>query len=76
MKILKGKFEVKSTPLAMDEATQATGAMRMMFQKKFFGSIEATSTVSMIGVMNKDLGSGGYVAIERITGSVDGHKVR
>jgi hypothetical protein len=69
-----GKFEVKSTPLPVDEFTQVIGAMRMIFQKTFSGALDATGTVSMMGMMNQDLGSGAYVALEKITGSLDGHK--
>jgi hypothetical protein len=71
---VKGKFEVKGAPLPVDEFTQAIGAMRMTFQKTFSGALDATGTVSMMGMMNQDLGSGAYVALEKITGSLEGHK--
>lgn len=72
MKTIKGKFEVKSTPLPLDEDLQSLGAMRMMFEKKFEGALAADGLVSMMGLMNGELGSGGYVALERVTGSVEG----
>lgn len=72
MKTIKGQFEVKSSALPMDQATVAVGAMRMMFSKTFQGGIEATSTVSMMGIMDQALGSGGYVALEKLTGKLDG----
>lgn len=34
--------------------------MRMMFEKNFTGTPAATSFVSMLGILNRDLGSGGY----------------
>lgn len=71
---IKGKFDIKSTPQPADEAINKIGGMRMTFDKLFEGSLNATSIVSMIGFMNKDLESGGYVALERVTGSIEGRK--
>lgn len=72
MKTIKGPFEVKSTPLPSDEVSQEVGAMRMRFDKRFSGAFEATGVVSMMGILSGQ--SGGYVAIEKIVGSVDGHR--
>lgn len=69
-KTIKGKFSIKSTPYPPDDAVQKIGAMKMRFDKTFDGDLQAVSLVSMIGVMNKDLNSGGYVAIERVTGKL------
>lgn len=44
----------------------------MTFEKIFDGPLSGTSVVAMIGMMNKDLGSGGYVALERFTGALNG----
>lgn len=71
---VKGKFEIKAVPLAADEALLELGAMRMNFEKRFEGKLEATSLVAMIGVMDQELGSGGYVALEKVTGRLDGHE--
>lgn len=71
-KTVKGFFEVKSKPLQADETTQAVGAMRMKFEKRFVGPLAAESLVSMMGMMNQSLGSGGYVAMEKITGVLEG----
>lgn len=46
---------------------------RAHFAKTFTGAIEATSTVEMLSVRGSDHGAG-YVAIERIRGTVDGRK--
>lgn len=72
-KVIKGKFEIKSTPLPPDEVLQSLGAMRMTFEKQFDGELKASSLVSMMGLMNKDLGSGAYVALEKVTGQLCGH---
>jgi hypothetical protein len=71
-KTVKGFFEVKSKPLPADETTQTVGAMRMKFEKRFVGPLAAESLVSMMGMMNQSLGSGGYVAMEKITGILEG----
>lgn len=71
-KTVKGKFQVKGTPQPMDELTQQLGAMRMKFDKTFEGPLNAKSVVSMIGILDKKLGSGGYVAIEKLTGVLEG----
>ncbi|HKP95292.1 MAG TPA: DUF3224 domain-containing protein [Fibrobacteria bacterium] len=72
--IVKGKFQVKGTPEPSDPTVQAIGAMRMRFDKRFEGALDAEGTVAMTGIMDRDIGSGGYVALERIAGSLDGKK--
>lgn len=71
---INGKFSLKATPEPSDEVIQTIGAMRMRFDKVFEGALDAQGTVSMIGIMNKELGSGAYIAIERIVGSLEGKK--
>jgi hypothetical protein len=73
METIKGAFAIKATPLELGDAEKRLGATRMMFEKRFSGPLDATSVVTMLGVMNKDLGSGGYVALERVEGSLGGH---
>jgi hypothetical protein len=73
-KTIEGKFEVKPTPITGDELIRSIGAMRMKFDKRFEGVLEATSVVSMMGILDQSLGSGGYVAIERVTGSIEGKR--
>jgi hypothetical protein len=70
----KGPFEISAKPLPSDETTEKVGAMRMLFEKQFKGALDATSSVAMIGMMNQELGSGAYVALEHITGTLDGRK--
>jgi hypothetical protein len=74
MEMIKGQFSIKATPLELTEAEKRLGVSRVMFEKRFSGPLAATSTVSMLGFMNKDLGSGGYVALERIEGTLNGRK--
>lgn len=63
-----GPFEVKLTP--MDGFTPEVG--RMSIEKTFHGGLEATSRGEMISVLDRSLGSGAYVALERVTGVLGG----
>jgi hypothetical protein len=63
-----GAFEVKLTP----QATDAAGLGRMSIDKQFHGDLEATSKGEMLSAMTDVQGSAGYVAIEKVTGSLKG----
>jgi Protein of unknown function (DUF3224) len=63
-----GTFEVKLTPQA--DCTADVG--RMTIDKRFIGDLEATSIGQMIAVRTAVEGSAGYVAMERVTGTLAG----
>jgi uncharacterized damage-inducible protein DinB len=67
-----GTFEVKLSPLGMDDKTEGTLLGRMSIEKQFHGELEASSRGEMLtgGTMVK--GSAGYVAIERVSGTLGG----
>lgn len=65
-----GPFEVKVTPQPPDEADAGLG--RMSLDKQFHGDLEATSKGIMLAAMSPVQGSGGYVAMERVTGTLKG----
>lgn len=67
-----GPFEVKLTPqpLAHGDAESTLG--RMSLDKQFHGDLEGTSQGEMLSAMTGTKGSAGYVAIERVTGSLNG----
>src|SRR5581483_3836303 len=44
----------------------------MSMDKKFEGELEGTSQGEMLSVLNREIGSGGYVALERVTGRLAG----
>ena len=66
MPAANGPFEVKLTP----EGTPEDG--RMSIDKQFHGDLEATSKGTMIAAMGSVKGSAGYVAIERVNGTLEG----
>lgn len=67
----EGSFEVKIAPQADDAGT---GLGRMSIQKTWHGDVEATSRGDMLTAMGAGEGSGAYVAVERVTGTVGGRK--
>jgi len=70
MKQAKGSFEVKLTP--EDDKSGEAIVGRMSIEKRFQGDIEGTSKGLMVMAGTAVQGSAGYVALEKITGSVAG----
>lgn len=66
----KGTFDVKMVPQADDTADVG----RMTLDKTFLGDLEASSIGQMIAVRTPTEGSAGYVAMERVTGTLGGKK--
>jgi Protein of unknown function (DUF3224) len=68
-----GTFEVKINPLAAYNSLDAKLA-RMSIDKEFHGQLEATSKGEMLSAGTDTKGSAGYVAIERVTGTLNGRR--
>ena len=66
-----GRFDVKVAPLAAD-STDTGGFGRMGLEKTFSGDLSGTSRGQMIAAGTAVEGSGAYVALERVTGSLHG----
>lgn len=69
----KGTFEVKTTPQQQDDAA-AGPFSRLFLDKQFHGDLEATSKGQMIAAGTAVEGSGAYVALEKVSGSIGGKK--
>jgi Protein of unknown function (DUF3224) len=69
--IVRGTFEVKVTPVAEDTA-DGVPLGRFSLDKQYQGDLAATSTGEMLTAGSIAQGSAGYVAIERVTGSLQG----
>jgi hypothetical protein len=70
---ITGPFEVKIVPQKPDNPpAQAANLGRMSIDKEFHGALEAASQGEMLSVMSETKGSGGYVALERVTGVLEG----
>jgi hypothetical protein len=67
-----GAFEVKLDPQKPDGKFEDATLGRMTIDKQFHGDLEATSKGQMLTGMTSVKGSAGYVAIERVTGTLNG----
>ena len=73
MPIISGSFEVKLSPQKPDSAQAEKAKLgRMSIAKQFHGALEANSSGEMLSVMTEVKGSAGYVAMERVSGTLDG----
>jgi hypothetical protein len=66
-----GEFEVKMTPQPADDKSGAAAVGRFTLAKLFHGDLEGTSKGEMLAVMAAE-GSAGYVAMEQVTGKLNG----
>jgi Protein of unknown function (DUF3224) len=69
-----GAFEVQVIPQPADDKTEGSTLGRMLLDKHFHGDLEASSVGQMLTGMTQVKGSGVYVAVERITGSLHGRQ--
>jgi len=69
-----GPFEVSLKPLPMDDDSAGGMLGRMSIDKQFKGDLEGTSKGQMLTGGTPIRNSAGYVAIERVTGSLKGRK--
>jgi Protein of unknown function (DUF3224) len=71
---VSGSFEVRIEPQNADNPpARESGLGRMSIDKQFHGDLEAASKGEMLSFMNHEAGSGGYVAMEKVTGTLGGH---
>ncbi len=65
-----GRFDVEMIPFEADD--QATLPMRMKLTKRFFGDFVGEGSGQMMTAVSAVEGSAGYVAIERVSGTLNG----
>jgi hypothetical protein len=68
----QGTFEVKLTPQLPEDKSEGSTLGRMLIEKQFHGDLDAISQGQMLTGMTAVQGSGAYVAIERVTGTLNG----
>ncbi len=68
-----GTFDVKITPADPSDIARAADTGRMTIDKAWTGGLSGTSKGEMLTGITKENASMAYVAMERFTGSVDGH---
>jgi hypothetical protein len=66
-----GPFDVKLTPQGTDKAEGSTLG-RFSLDKQYHGGLEASAKGEMLTAGTDVQGSAGYVAIERVSGTIDG----
>jgi hypothetical protein len=69
----EGTFDVKTTPLPADETLMGTLIGRYSLVKQYHGDLDAASKGEMLAAGEPSSGNAGYVAIEQVTGSLNGH---
>ena len=69
-----GDFEVKLTPQPASTMLEPAKLGRQTIEKQFHGDLEATSLGEMLAAMSPVQGSAGYVAMERVSGSLHGRR--
>jgi Protein of unknown function (DUF3224) len=67
---VSGAFDVKMTPQAIETPTLG----RFTLDKQYHGDLQAASTGEMLSVGTTVKDSAGYVAIERVSGALQGRK--
>jgi len=67
-----GPFTVEITPQAPEDNVGDPTVGRMALDKQFHGDLEATSKGQMLAAGTDVKGSAGYVALERVNGSLHG----
>ena len=72
--LAKGSFTVKLLPLPFDGQSEGSKLGRMSIDKQITGDLVATTSGQMLSAMTDVKGSAGYVAIERVEGTLHGKK--
>ena len=74
MKRATGSFEVTLQPLSNSEVTSDPLFGRLLLTKKFNGDLTATARGQMLSSGTLTKGSAGYVAIDQVTGTLEGRQ--
>ncbi len=67
-----GTFEVKLVPQPMPDSLAGASIARMSIDKQYHGDLEGTGQGEMLSAGSGVKGSAGYVAIERVSGTLRG----
>ena len=71
---ITGSFNVTLTPQPPAPGLEAAQLGRQTLDKQFHGALEAHSLGEMLAAISPVQGSAGYVAIERVDGTLQGKK--
>lgn len=70
----RGTFDVKPSPLPSEDAVSDPLLGRLSINKTFHGDLEATTKGQMLSAGTAVKGSAGYVAIEKVDGTLKGRE--
>jgi hypothetical protein len=70
--IAQGTFEIVMSPPPAGEGGGRLSVGRMLIDKKYVGDLNGSGQGEMLSAGNPAAGSAGYVAIEHITGTLNG----
>ncbi len=70
----RGTFTVTITPQPHEEGVGDAGIARMALHKSFIGELEGVAHGQMLAVRTDTPGSAGYVAMDRVTGTLHGRR--
>jgi hypothetical protein len=69
-----GAFDVKISPLTLSEQSADPKLGRMAIEKQYHGDLEAAAKGEMLTAQSEMKDSGVYVAVERVTGTLNGKR--
>jgi hypothetical protein len=69
---ISGEFEVRLLPQPQEGAATVPG--RMLLDKRYHGALDASASGQMLSFVSAVQGSAGYVAIEMVSGTLDGRR--
>jgi hypothetical protein len=69
-----GSFDITTTPAAPPDHQGRTAIGRMLLDKRYAGELAATGKGEMLTAVTDTHGSAAYVAIERISGTLNGKR--
>jgi hypothetical protein len=69
-----GTFDVKLAPRGNGDNADGTSLGRMSIDKTYYGPLAGTARGEMLSAMTATKDSAGYVALERVSGALDGRK--
>ena len=70
----RGTFEVKMVPQGAEDKGEGSTLGRLSLDKQFQGDLEGAGKGEMLTGLTDVKGSAGYVAIERVTGTLHGRR--
>lgn len=72
--VARGEFVVQLLPLPFEGQPEGSRLGRMSIDKTITGDLVATTRGQMLSAMTEVKGSAGYVALERVEGSLQGRQ--